>query len=36
MWPTWVSMSRQDVKTSLQFTLAGYADSLYKYLPKRW
>ena len=34
MWPMWVSMSNQDVKTGSQFTLAGCADSLYEYLPK--
>ncbi|KAI1871498.1 uncharacterized protein JN550_004492 [Neoarthrinium moseri] len=34
LWPTYVSMSRKDVTTGSQFTLAGSADSLYEYLPK--
>ncbi|KAI1139319.1 glycoside hydrolase family 47 protein [Hypoxylon sp. FL0543] len=42
LWPTMVSMSRQDVVSGNQFTLAGCADSgianslqyLYEYLPK--
>lgn len=34
IWPTFVSMRKQDVVTGQQFTLAGSADSLYEYLPK--
>jgi mannosyl-oligosaccharide alpha-1,2-mannosidase len=34
LWPTYVSMSRQDVVSGSEFTLAGCADSLYEYLPK--
>lgn len=34
LWPTMVSMSRQDVVSGYQFTLGGCADSLYEYLPK--
>lgn len=34
IWPTSVSMRKQDVITGQQFTLAGCADSLYEYLPK--
>ncbi|KAI3337239.1 glycoside hydrolase family 47 protein [Xylariaceae sp. AK1471] len=34
LWPTFVSMSSQDVVSGNQFTLAGSADSLYEYLPK--
>ncbi|KAI0095829.1 glycoside hydrolase family 47 protein [Hypoxylon sp. NC0597] len=35
LWPMMVSMSRQDVVSGNQFTLAGCADSvLYEYLPK--
>ncbi|KAI0896664.1 glycoside hydrolase family 47 protein [Annulohypoxylon nitens] len=36
LWPTMVSMSRQDVTSGNQFTLAGCADSLYEYLPKTY
>ncbi|KAI1121134.1 glycoside hydrolase family 47 protein [Nemania abortiva] len=34
LWPTFVSMSSQDVVEGNRFTLAGGADSLYEYLPK--
>ncbi|KAI3343751.1 glycoside hydrolase family 47 protein [Ustulina deusta] len=34
LWPTFVSMSEQNVISGNQFTLAGGADSLYEYLPK--
>jgi mannosyl-oligosaccharide alpha-1,2-mannosidase len=34
LWPTYVSMSKKDVVTGNEFTLAGSADSLYEYLPK--
>ncbi|KAI1282334.1 glycoside hydrolase family 47 protein [Xylaria sp. FL0933] len=34
LWPTFVSMSNQNVVDGNQFTLAGCADSLYEYLPK--
>ncbi|KAI0880262.1 glycoside hydrolase family 47 protein [Annulohypoxylon maeteangense] len=36
LWPTMVSMSRKDVVSGNQFTLAGCADSLYEYLPKAY
>ncbi|KAI1204967.1 glycoside hydrolase family 47 protein [Annulohypoxylon truncatum] len=36
LWPMMVSMSRQDVISGNQFTLAGCADSLYEYLPKTY
>ncbi|OTA79565.1 glycoside hydrolase family 47 protein [Hypoxylon sp. CO27-5] len=36
LWPMMVSMSRQDVVSGNQFTLAGCADSLYEYLPKMY
>ncbi|KAI1455300.1 glycoside hydrolase family 47 protein [Annulohypoxylon moriforme] len=36
LWPIMVSMSRQDVVSGNQFTLAGCADSLYEYLPKTY
>ncbi|KAI0526397.1 glycoside hydrolase family 47 protein [Xylaria bambusicola] len=34
LWPTFVSMSEQNVTFGDEFTLAGSADSLYEYLPK--
>lgn len=34
LWPTYVSMSSQDVTTGSRYTLGGCADSLYEYLPK--
>ncbi|KAI0835925.1 glycoside hydrolase family 47 protein [Hypoxylon sp. FL0890] len=36
LWPMMVSMSRKDVVSGNQFTLAGCADSLYEYLPKAY
>ncbi|KAI0382697.1 glycoside hydrolase family 47 protein [Hypomontagnella monticulosa] len=36
LWPTYVSMSAQDVTTGSWFTLGGCADSLYEYLPKEY
>ncbi|KAI1384781.1 endoplasmic reticulum mannosyl-oligosaccharide 1,2-alpha-mannosidase [Hypoxylon trugodes] len=34
LWPTFVSMSNQDVTSGSWYTLGGCADSLYEYLPK--
>lgn len=34
VWPMYVSMKKQDVVTGSAFTLGGYEDSLFEYLPK--